>query len=134
MAKISMRLVPEQDPVEVHHQLKSYLETHAPPTIRWELIPMAGSPASITDRNHPAARALYQALEKTWGTRPVFKREGGSVPVVAQMKTVLGVESILTGFGLSDDRIHSPNEKLHLPTFFRGIEAFIRFLYLSGEA
>jgi len=127
MAKISMRLVPDQDPDEVHQQLVRYLEIHAPPTIRWEVIKMVGGPASITNRQIPGVTAMRQALEATWGKRPLFKREGGSVPVVAQMSDILGIESVLTGFGLPDDNLHAPNEKIHLPTYFRGIEAITRF-------
>lgn len=127
MAKISMRLVPDQDPNQVHQQLLKHLQTHAPETIRWELLQLAGSPASITDRNLPAVIALSKAQEVVWGKRPLFKREGGSVPVVGQMQKILGVESVLTGFGLPDDNVHAPNEKLHLPTFFRGISTFIHF-------
>jgi acetylornithine deacetylase/succinyl-diaminopimelate desuccinylase-like protein len=127
MAKISMRLVPDQDPEEVQQQLEAYLQQNAPKTVRWEVIKFAGGPASITNRHLPAVDALKEALEATWGKRPVFRREGGSVPVVAQMQQILGVESVLTGFGLPDDNLHGPNEKIHLPTYYRGIEAFIRF-------
>lgn len=127
MAKISMRLVPDQDPEQVHQQLLAYLRQNAPKTVKWEVIKMASGPASITDRHLPAVTALSNALEATWGKRPVFKREGGSVPVVSQMQRILGVESVLTGFGLPDDNLHAPNEKVHLPTYLRGIEAFIRF-------
>ena len=129
MAKISMRLVPDQDPEEVHQQLLRYLEERAPKTIRWELDAMAGGPASMTDPNHPAAQALGRALEEVWGKRPVFKREGGSIPVVADMQKILGAESVLTGFGLPDDNLHAPNEKLHLPTWYKGIDALVRFFY-----
>jgi acetylornithine deacetylase/succinyl-diaminopimelate desuccinylase-like protein len=127
MAKISMRLVPDQDPAEVHQQLVQYLHENAPDTVRWEVIQLAGGPASITDLDLPAVGALRQALEDTWGKPPMYKREGGSVPVVAQMQKYLGVESVLTGFGLPDDNVHAPNEKIHLPTYYRGVEAFIRF-------
>lgn len=133
MAKISMRLVPHQDPKEVHQQLIKYLEENAPKTIRWELDAMAGGPACITDPHHPAAQALGRALEQVWGSRPVLKREGGSVPVVADMQNILGVESVLTGFGLPDDNLHAPNEKLHLPTWYRGIDALIHFFYNLAE-
>jgi acetylornithine deacetylase/succinyl-diaminopimelate desuccinylase-like protein len=133
MAKISMRLVPDQDPEEVYQQLISYLEKHAPPTVRWEVLKMAGGPASITDLNIPAVVALSQALEATWGKAPMFRRDGGSVPVVAQMHKILGVESVLTGFGLPDDNLHAPDEKIHLPTFFRGIDAMVRFIMICGE-
>ncbi len=129
MAKISMRLVPDQDPAEVHQQLLRYLEQNAPKTIRWELTRMAGGPASMSDPHHPATEALAKALEQVWGKRPVYKREGGSVPVVGDMQKILSVDSVLTGFGLPDDNLHAPNEKLHLPTWYKGIEALIHFFY-----
>jgi acetylornithine deacetylase/succinyl-diaminopimelate desuccinylase-like protein len=134
MAKISMRLVPDQDPDEVQQQLIAYLENNAPPTIHWEVINLVGGPATITDRQIPGVIALSQALETTWGKLPVFRREGGSVPVVPQMQKILGVESVMTGFGLPDDNLHAPNEKFYLPSFYRGIEAIIRyFCILGGE-
>jgi len=127
MAKISMRLVPDQDPKEVNQQLKRYLEEHAPKDIRWELTAMVGSPASISDRNNIGVRAMEKALETVWGTRPIFRREGGSIPVVRDMQNLLGIESVVCGFGLPDDNVHAPNEKMHLPTWYRGIEAVIHF-------
>lgn len=133
MAKISMRLVPDQDPNEVERQLRRYLEANVPSTVKWELVKHAGGPPSITDRGIPGVTALAQALEETWGVRPAFKREGGSVPVTAQMCERLGIESVLTGFGLPDDNLHAPNEKMHLPTFYRGIDALIRFFSLLGQ-
>ena len=128
-----MRLVPDQDPSKVHQQLKDYLEQNTPPTITWELDSLSGAYASITDRNMPAVKALAQAFQDTWGTKPVYKREGGTVPVVAQMQKILKVDSVLTGFGLPDDNLHAPNEKFHLPTFYRGIETFIRYFTIIGE-
>lgn len=133
MAKISMRLVPDQDPAEVHRQLIAYLEAHAPQTIRWELSSMASGPASLSNPRHYGSQALASALETSWGVAPVYKREGGSVPVVADMQTLLGVESVLTGFGLPDDNLHAPNEKLHLPTWYKGITALIHFFYNIAE-
>ncbi len=133
MAKISMRLVPDQDPGEVHQQLLQYLETHAPKTVGWEVLALTGSPASITNRNLPAVLALSRAQEQVWGKRPLFKREGGSVPVVGQMQDILGIESVLTGFGLPDDNVHAPNEKIHLPTYYRGITTFIHFFANLAE-
>jgi acetylornithine deacetylase/succinyl-diaminopimelate desuccinylase-like protein len=132
MAKISTRLVPDQDPEEVHQQLRSYLESHVPPTVHWELIEITGGPATITDIHIPAVAALSDAFYAVWGRRPVFRREGGSVPVVAQMQQILGVESVLTGFALPDDNQHAPNEKVHLPTFERGIQALIHFFMNLG--
>jgi len=127
MAKISMRLVPDQDPEEVHVQFLEYLKIKAPKDIRWELKVMAGGRASISSRDSTAVLALSDALTSAWGKKPFFKREGGSVPVVILMQKLLGVDSVLTGFGLPDDNLHAPNEKIHLPTWYKGINALIHF-------
>lgn len=128
-AKISMRLVPDQDPAKVRDQLEDFLKGNIPDTVQWELFELAGGPASLTDPNRREVQAMVDALAKVWGQKPVFQRSGGSIPVVAQMQTHLGVDSILTGFGLPDDNIHAPNEKLHIPTWSGGIDAIIHFLY-----
>jgi len=133
MAKISCRLVPHQDPAKIATGLRQYLKQNAPKTIRWELVEYGGSPASISDVNQPAVKALEKALETVWGVKPLFKREGGSVPVVAQVQSILGLESVITGFGLPDDNLHAPNEKLHLPTWHKGIEALVEFLFNIGN-
>jgi len=127
MAKISLRLVPDQTPQEVYLQMCKYLDENAPKDIRWELIEMHGGNPSISDRENAGVRAFADALETVWGMRPYFKREGGSIPVVATMQEVLKVESVIGGFGLPDDNFHAPNEKLHLPTWYRGIEALVHF-------
>jgi acetylornithine deacetylase/succinyl-diaminopimelate desuccinylase-like protein len=129
MAKITCRLVPDQDPEKIYQSLKNYLEQHAPKTIRYELINMDGAPASISERHSPAVQAMSKALEAVWGSKTLFRREGGSIPVVAQMQSILGIESVLTGFGLPDDNLHAPNEKQHLPTWYKGIDALIHFFF-----
>ena len=129
MAKISTRLVPDQQPSDVYQQMQSYLEAHARKEIRWSLITMHGGPASISDRNSIYIKALSRALETVWHKQPVFKREGGSVPVVLDFQRILGVETVNTGFSMPDDNMHSPNEKLHLPTWYRGIDTFIHFYF-----
>jgi acetylornithine deacetylase/succinyl-diaminopimelate desuccinylase-like protein len=88
---------------------------------------LAGGKASISSRNSNFVLALRDALESAWGIKPFFKREGGSVPVVTFMQDVLGIDSVLTGFGLPDDNLHAPNEKLNLPTWYKGINALIHF-------
>jgi acetylornithine deacetylase/succinyl-diaminopimelate desuccinylase-like protein len=133
MAKISTRLVPDQNPADVYQQMQQYLEQHAPSTIRWTLKDMHGGPPSISDRNSPYVQALSRAMQMVWNRPPIFKREGGSVPVVSQFQQILGVESVNTGFAMPDDNMHSPNEKLHLPTFYRGIDTFIHFFYNLAE-
>jgi acetylornithine deacetylase/succinyl-diaminopimelate desuccinylase-like protein len=133
MAKISTRLVPDQQPDDVYQQMQVYLETHAPRQIQWSLTTMHGGPASISDRNSPYIKAMAHALETVWHKPPVFKREGGSVPVVLDFQKILGISTVNTGFSMADDNMHSPNEKLHLPTWYRGIDTFIHFYFNLSE-
>jgi acetylornithine deacetylase/succinyl-diaminopimelate desuccinylase-like protein len=133
MAKISCRLVPNQDPEEVHQSLRKYLETHAAESIRWDLQYFGGGSASLSDRYSHGVQALSKAMETTWGMRPLFKREGGSVPVVGLFSSILGVDSVNTGFAMPNDNMHSPNEKLHLPTWYKGTEALVHFFYNLAE-
>ena len=126
-AKLSTRLVPNQDPEKVHQQLLEFVQVSIPNTVRWELEMLSGGHPSISDITIPETVALAKALETVWGKKPIYKREGGSVPVVADMQQILGIDSVLTGFGLPDDNIHSPNERMHLPTWRKGIEALIHF-------
>jgi acetylornithine deacetylase/succinyl-diaminopimelate desuccinylase-like protein len=129
MAKLSMRLVPDQRPEKVKAQLLEYLKRRAPGWLRWDVIDLAGSPAGLVRRDTSAMQAAVRALEGAFGVKPVFAREGGSVPVVSMIQEILGRESIMMGFSLPDDNLHAPNEKFHLPNFERGIESYIRFLY-----
>jgi acetylornithine deacetylase/succinyl-diaminopimelate desuccinylase-like protein len=133
MAKISMRLVPYQDDQAVEEQLKEYLRRNAPPTVRWEVKSFSSGPAVLVKRSAPGIQAAVEALEATFGVKPVFKLEGGSVPVAGLVQDLLGAESILMGFGLPDDNLHSPNEKFHLPNYYRGIETFIIFFDKMGQ-
>ncbi len=130
MAKITCRLVSHQDPEKVHKQMRAWLEQHAPATIHWELDYLGGGQAFAADLHLPALKAFSQALETVWGHAPLYMRQGGSIPVAPAMKQALGLDSVLSGFGLPDDNQHAPNEKLHLPTWYRGIETLIHFFYL----
>lgn len=129
MAKISMRLVADQKTSDVYPQLEAYLKAHAPDTVRWELRELNSGPGSIMSRDSNAMRAAVKALTAVYGKEPLFKREGGSVPVVAILQEMLGVDSVMLGFALPTDGIHGPNERQYLPNFFRGIETYIRFLH-----
>jgi len=129
MAKVSCRLVADQDPVEVYEQFKAYLSENAPDTVTWELTQMSKDFPSLSDRKSKWIEAYVQASEATWGKRPIFKREGGSVPVVVHIQQTLGVDSVNIGFGLPSDNMHGPNEKIHLPTFYKGIEALVHFFF-----
>ena len=129
MAKISCRLVPDQDPIEVHKQLVRYMEEHAPKTITWEVKNLHDSPWAITDVNTNGVRAMAAAMETIWGKPPLYRREGGSIGVVAMLQNICGVESGLVGGGLPDDNVHSPNERMHLPTWHKNMDAFIHFFF-----
>ncbi len=132
-AKISMRLVPDQDPREIGRLVADYLQSIAPPSVLVKVKELHGGEGAIVDRDSAAMRAAFKAYSETFGVDPVFVREGGSIPVVAMFQRELGIETVLMGFGLPDDRLHSPNEKLHIPNFHRGIETVIRFLGAFGE-
>ena len=134
MAKISTRLVPDQDPSEVHDMLKEYLRKNAPATVSWEVTPFHGAPACITETESAYVKSFCKGLEQSWGVIPLMKREGGSVPVVTAMKEYLGIESILSGFGNPGDNIHAPNERLHLPSWYKGIDSIIHFFHNLGES
>lgn len=126
-AKISCRLVPDQQHAEIYELAEHFIRSLVPPTVNVSFIKHSGGPFYLAD-DAPGLPEYVKALKETWQKDVTFKREGGSVPVATVMQEVLGVKSILTGFGLPDDAIHSPNEHLHLPTWKKGIEAFIRFL------
>jgi acetylornithine deacetylase/succinyl-diaminopimelate desuccinylase-like protein len=129
MAKISCRLVADQKPLEVGDQLRAYLSENAPETVTWELDQMSKDFPSQSDRKSRWIDAYVKAAEAAWGKRPIFKREGGSVPVVVHIQQTLGVDSVNIGFGLPSDNMHGPNEKIHLPTFYKGIEALVHFFF-----
>ncbi|MEJ2747264.1 MAG: dipeptidase [Anaerolineae bacterium] len=126
--KISMRLVPDQDPREIAALFRQYVESITPPSVTVKIDASSFSPASITDYTVPAMRAASTAYEQVFGREPVYMREGGSIPVVAAFQSELGLETVLMGFGLPSDRIHSPNERFYIPNFYKGIQTSIYFL------
>ncbi len=127
-AKVSMRLVPNQNPHDILEKISRYIETLSPPGVQVKLTPMGASPASIMDYHIPAMKAAEAACRAVFGRNPVYAREGGSIPIAGQIKRDLGIETILLGFGLPHDRIHAPNERFYLPNYYRGIETIIHFL------
>jgi acetylornithine deacetylase/succinyl-diaminopimelate desuccinylase-like protein len=120
-AKISCRLVVEQDPDRVLEGLKSFLDTRTPPDCRWEIQSFGAAPGFRIDTANPFMRAARAGLKDIYRREAVLVGVGGSIPVVGWMKQYLGLDSILVGFGLSDDRIHSPNEKFELKCLRNGI-------------
>jgi len=123
-AKFSFRLVPRQDPKKIEVALAKFLRERCPPGITMEIIHHHGAPAVAVDlEKNPFVPAAQRAIEKGFGKPPFFIREGGSIPVVSTFHTLLGVDTLLLGWGLDDDNTHSPNEKFHLADFHRGIKA-----------
>ncbi len=127
MAKISCRLVPDQTPEQTEKQLRAYLKQNAPKTIKWELTMINSAGAALVETDSAGVQALSKAFETVWGKKPYFKREGGSIGSVVLLQKYVGADSLLTGFGLPDDNQHSPDERMHLPTWYKGIEAFTHF-------
>jgi acetylornithine deacetylase/succinyl-diaminopimelate desuccinylase-like protein len=127
-AKISCRLVPDQTPEEITDKLRRHFESHVPDTMTLDFRNLHGGHGAIVDTSAPAMQAAAEALEGVFGQKPHFTREGGSIPVVADFKRLLGLDTVLMGFGLDSDSIHSPNEKFGLDRFHQGIEASIRFM------
>ena len=127
-ARLSMRLVPEQEPGEIVRLLQRHIAAIKPAAVYTKLKITGGSPPVIIPRRHPILSAATHAIYQVWGVPPVFTRSGGTIPLVAQLQRRFKVPIILLGFGLPDDDIHAPNEKISLPNFFRGIETIIRFL------
>lgn len=131
-AKITTRLVPNQTPDKTHQQMHAFLEANFRDSIRWELDYLGGATASISDRKSHYVKALSDGLQEEWNVKPIFERSGGSIPVVGEIQKILGVESVLTGFGTPGNAIHSPNERLHLPTWTRGMRALVNTIYNLG--
>ncbi len=128
MAKVSMRLVPDQDPDQVALLFEAYLKKVTPKTVELKITRMHGGKPWMTDFDNRFVQAAGRAIERGFGQRPVFNREGGSIPVVSTFQEVLGLPSVLFGVGLPDENAHAPNEKLDLGNFHNGILAST-FLY-----
>ncbi len=129
-AKISCRLVPDQDPRRIRELVTSHIQAIAPQTVKVEFHnDTGGAPAFVTPIDSDEIQAAMRAYGQVFGVEPVFKREGGGIPVVSIMSNALGLPIVLMGFGLPDDNLHAPNEKFHLPNFYRGIETSIVFMY-----
>jgi acetylornithine deacetylase/succinyl-diaminopimelate desuccinylase-like protein len=121
MAKVSMRLVPDQDPDDIAQQFESYVRKIAPRTVSVTITRLHGGKPWITAYDNPFVRAAARAIERGFGRAPVFCREGGSIPVVSTFQEELGVPVVLFGVGLPDENAHAPNERLDLGNFHNGI-------------
>ena len=127
-AKISFRLVGEQDPEEIRGQFRNHIRNNIHRDCKVKFFSKDGSKAISIPLDSPLIRAAQKALLDEWGTKPVFAGCGGSIPVVGSFKEILGLETLLVGFSLEDDRIHSPNEKYNLKSYQKGAKSWIRII------
>lgn len=126
-AKVSMRLVADQDPDTISDLFADFVRSLVPDTVNLEVHKHHGGYPAMTDLSFYGLHAAAEAFEEVYGKEPLFAREGGSIPIVADFQKILGAQSILMGFGLTSDAIHSPNEKFSLKDFYRGIETSAKF-------
>lgn len=129
VAKVSMRLVPDQDPLEITRLFEDRIRDLAPPTVEVEVRTLSYADAAVVERDSPAMQVAVDAYRQGFGAEPIFLREGGTLPVVAMFDKILGVPVIMMGFGLPDDNVHAPNEKFNLDNFYRGINTSIHFMH-----
>jgi acetylornithine deacetylase/succinyl-diaminopimelate desuccinylase-like protein len=120
-AKLTFRLVPNQDPTVIYRRVIQHLKTICPPTVRMRVeAGHAGSPYLVSPKG-PQAQAALRALQRAFQKKPSLKREGGSIPIVEDFKRQLGMDTLLLGLALPDDNAHSPNEKFDLGLFRKGM-------------
>ena len=132
LAKLSFRLVPDQDPKKIAELFCDYIGRTTPQGVRSAVRTFSPIEPALVDRNHPAVQAAAMAYKKGFGAAPVFIRSGGSIPVVNTFQKLLGIPAVLMGFGLPNDHIHGPNEKFHLPNFQRAIATSIWYLSIAA--
>jgi len=130
VAKISARLVADQRPEDAAEKLRIAVRGACPRGVTAELRIIHSAAPSLVNPDNPFIQAAARAMEEVFGNQTVYIRSGGSIPIVGAFDKFLGIPSVMMGFGLPDDNLHAPNEKLHLPNFYRGIEAVARYLEL----
>jgi acetylornithine deacetylase/succinyl-diaminopimelate desuccinylase-like protein len=132
-AKVSFRLVVDQDPDKIRDAFRAFVRARLPADAAVEFISHSGTPAIQIPRDNPALGKARGALAREWGKPPVLAGMGGSVPIVSAFKDVLGMDSLMVGFALDDDRVHSPNEKYDLTSFHKGARSWARILASLAE-
>jgi len=133
-AKVSMRLVPNQDPDDILKKFTDYVAKITPKGISTSIKVHSKGPACVVNTDNPYARASVQAMHEVFGKDTVYIRSGGSIPIVTQFDKDLKIPSIMMGMGLPDDNLHAPNEKFHIPNFHWGVESIVRFFEILGKA
>ena len=132
-AKISMRLVPSQTSDEITEKFKKHFEAIAPPSVKVTVKPHHGGEPAVTPTDTVEYQAAALAMEKTFGKKPIPERGGGSIPIVALFEKVFGVKTVLMGFGLNSDDIHSPNEHFGIFNYYKGIETIPYFFHYYAQ-
>lgn len=132
-AKVSMRLVPNQDADEIFKKYTKFVKKLTPKGIEINIKLHSKGPACVVNTNNRFIKPATEAMHEVFKKNTVFIRSGGSIPVVTDFQDVLKIPSVMMGFGLPDDNLHAPNEKFHIPNFYRGIESIIRFFEKVGE-
>ena len=133
VAKISTRLVADQDPAEALQQIQAAVKAATPKGVKAEFKFLHGAAPSLTDPSSPFIQKAAAAMDKLFENKTVYIRSGGSIPIVGLFQKHLGMPSVLMGFGLPDDNLHAPNEKFHIPNLFKGIESVKHYLTKLGE-
>ncbi|MFC7392774.1 dipeptidase [Scopulibacillus cellulosilyticus] len=128
-AKITCRLVPDQDPKEIADAIVKHIDKHLPPGVTVETTLFDQAKPFITPYDHPAIEAAGKALKEAYHVDPTYARMGGSVPIVETFNTKLGLPAVLMGFGLDEENFHAPNEHFHLENFDKGLMALVDFLF-----
>src|SRR6516225_2706522 len=131
-AKVSMRLVPNQDPDDILKRYLAFVKKNTPKGIETKVKIWSKGPACVVSTDNQYIEAATQALHDTFKKDTVFIRSGGSIPIVTDFQDVLKIPSVMMGFGLPDDNLHAPNEKFHIPNFHRGIETICLFFEKLG--
>ncbi len=131
-AKCSLRLVPKQDPAKVIDGVREFVRSKAPKGLEFEVRVLSASPGLVVNPDHPAIRVASEAFSEIFGQPTVFVRSGGSIPIVGEFANYLNIPTVLMGFGLPDDGLHSPNEKFRLENFYKGIRTVAHFLERYG--
>ena len=132
-AKVSLRMVPKQDPQKIIASFREFVRANTPAGVQTEVRVLAASPAVLVNPEHPAVRVAAWVFSEVFGRPTVFIRSGGSIPIVGEFARRLGIPTVLMGFGLPDDGLHSPNEKLCLENYYKAIETVARFLEQYGQ-
>jgi acetylornithine deacetylase/succinyl-diaminopimelate desuccinylase-like protein len=131
-AKLSMRLVPNQDPDDILKRYTKYVKKLTPKGIDLNIKVYSKGPACVVSTDNRYIKAATEAMHDVFKKETVFIRSGGSIPIVTDFQDVMKLPSVMMGFGLPDDNLHAPNEKFHIPNFYRGIESIIRFFEKLG--